>query len=155
VGEADVEVRSEPLSTDGDDADNDYRTARRLVRPVAASRMPSLAHTSDRPLGVTERREFDSLDRPHKRRSNMPSPATAQRRSIREVVRIGQVWQHDGTEFPMHIKQIHRADRLVEAWRDGPEGREKQGITFADLQREYELIDSPGIGAPSTFNSEA
>ena len=85
----------------------------------------------------------------------MPSPATAQRRSIREVVRIGQVWQHDGTEFPIHIKQIHRADRLVEAWRDGPEGREKQGITFADLQREYELIDSSGVGAPSTFNPEA
>ena len=78
----------------------------------------------------------------------MPSPATAQRRSIREVVRIGQVWQHDGTEFPIHIKQIHRADRLVEAWRDGPEGREKHGITFTDLQREYDLIDSGGVGAP-------
>jgi len=52
VRDAEVEVRSEQLSTDRDDADNDYRTARRLARPVAASRMPSLAHTSDRPLGV-------------------------------------------------------------------------------------------------------
>jgi hypothetical protein len=78
----------------------------------------------------------------------MPRASTEQRNIIREVVQIGQVWKHHGPEFSIQIKQIHRADRLVEAWRDGPEGRENQGITFADLQREYELIDSGGVGAP-------
>ena len=73
----------------------------------------------------------------------MPRAATAQRNIIRDVVQIGQVWQHHGPEFSIQIKQIHRADRLVEAFIDRPEGRERQGITFADLQREYELVDAP------------
>ena len=73
----------------------------------------------------------------------MPRASTEQRNIIREVVRIGQVWKHHGPEFSIQIKQIHRADRLVEACIDGPEGRERQGITFADLQREYELVDAP------------
>ena len=73
----------------------------------------------------------------------MSSAATGHRDFIRNVVQIGQVWKHHGPEFSIQIKQIHRADRLVEACIDGPEGRERQGITFADLQREYELVDAP------------
>lgn len=72
----------------------------------------------------------------------MSRAATEQRNIIRKVVQIGQVWKHHGPEFCIQIKQIHRADRLVEACIDGPGGREKQGIKFADLQREYELVEA-------------
>ena len=72
----------------------------------------------------------------------MESAATAQRNSIRNVVEIGQVWHHRGPEFSIEIKQIHRADQLVEAWLDGADGRESHGITFADLRREYELVEN-------------
>ncbi|MGO9961555.1 MAG: hypothetical protein ACLP50_37215 [Solirubrobacteraceae bacterium] len=75
----------------------------------------------------------------------MPSPAPAQRKVIREVIRIGQMWQPHGTDSAIQIKQIHRADRLVEAWRDGPDGRQRQGITFAELQREYELVEARDV----------
>jgi hypothetical protein len=78
----------------------------------------------------------------------MPSAATAQRNSIRDMVEIGQVWQHHGDEFSIQIKQIHRADRLVEAWLDGPEGRKSHGITFADLKRQYALVESPTHASP-------
>jgi hypothetical protein len=71
----------------------------------------------------------------------MPSATTAQRNYVRNVVRIGQVWQHRGPEFSIRIKQIHRGDHLVEAWLDGPDGRESRGVTFADLRREYELVE--------------
>ena len=73
----------------------------------------------------------------------MRRASTEQRNISREVVRIGQVWRHHGPEFSIQIKQIHRADRLVEACIDAPEGRKRQGITFADLQREYDLVDAP------------
>jgi hypothetical protein len=72
----------------------------------------------------------------------MPRAATAQRNFIRTVVQIGQVWKHDGEEFSVQIKQIHRADRLVEACIVGRSGRERRPITFADLQREYELVEA-------------
>ena len=62
------------------------------------------------------------------------------RNRIRDLVGIGQVWQHDEPRFRIEIRQIHRADRLVEAWFDGPEGRESHGVTFAALQGEYELV---------------
>jgi hypothetical protein len=73
----------------------------------------------------------------------MPSATTAQRNSIRDMVQIGQVWQHDGADFCIQIKQIHRADRLVEAWIDGPDGRTSNGVTFADLRRQYALVETP------------
>ena len=73
----------------------------------------------------------------------MPRTSTGQRNIMRDIVQIGQVWKHHGPEFSIQIKQIHRADRLVEACIDRPEGHERQGITFADLQREYELVDAP------------
>ena len=73
----------------------------------------------------------------------MPSATTGQRNAIRNLVRIGQVWQHHDPEFSIRIKQIHRADRLVEAWLDGPDGRESHGVTFADLRREYQIVDKP------------
>lgn len=72
----------------------------------------------------------------------MPSARAAQPNFIRNVVRIGQVWQHHEPEFSIQIRQIHRADRLVEASIDGPEGRERHGITFADLQREYDVVET-------------
>jgi hypothetical protein len=72
----------------------------------------------------------------------MPSP-TVQSNSIRDVVCIGQVWQHHEPDFSIRIKQIHRADRLVEAWLDTPGGRESHGVAFADLRREYELLEQP------------
>lgn len=71
----------------------------------------------------------------------MPKTATAQRNSIRDVVGIGQVWQHRRPEFSIEIKQVHRADRLVEAWFDSSDGHRSRGVTFADLSREYELLD--------------
>jgi hypothetical protein len=73
----------------------------------------------------------------------MPSATTAQRNSIRDMVQIGQVWQHDGADFSIQIKQIHRADRLVEAWIDGPDGRTSNGVTFGDLRRQYALVETP------------
>ena len=72
----------------------------------------------------------------------MPRATTAQRNFIRGVVQIGQVWKHHRPEFSVQITQIHRADRLVEACIDGPDGHERRGITFADLQREYELVEA-------------
>jgi hypothetical protein len=71
----------------------------------------------------------------------MASATTAQRNSIRDMVRIGQEWQHHEPEFCIQIKQIHRADHLVEAWLDGPDGRASHAVTFADLRREYELVE--------------
>jgi hypothetical protein len=78
----------------------------------------------------------------------MPSATTAKRNYIRDMVQIGQVWQHDGADFSIQIKQIHRADRLVEAWLDGPDGRKSNGITFADLRRQYELVETPPHSSP-------
>ena len=69
----------------------------------------------------------------------MPDTA-ANRRSVRDLVRIGQVWEHRGPGFAIEIKQIHRADRLVEAWVELPGGVESRGVSFADLGREYELV---------------
>jgi hypothetical protein len=68
------------------------------------------------------------------------SGTTANAGSLPEVLRIGQVWEHDSPEFVIRIKQIHRADQLVEAWFDTPRGPEHHGVTFADLRRDYELI---------------
>ncbi len=60
--------------------------------------------------------------------------------SLRDVLRIGQVWEHHGPQFSIRIKQIHRADHLVEAWFDTPRGPEPHDVTFADLRRDYELV---------------
>jgi hypothetical protein len=75
----------------------------------------------------------------------MSRSATAKCNQIRNVVGIGQIWQHHRPEFSIAIKQIHRADRLVEAWFDGPDGRASHDVTFADLRREYELLDKPDV----------
>ncbi len=64
----------------------------------------------------------------------------ANRRPVRDLVRIGQVWEHRGPRFAIEIKQIHRADRLVEARVKLPGGIESRGVSFADLGREYELV---------------
>jgi hypothetical protein len=78
----------------------------------------------------------------------MVDTAKGQRNYIRNVVRIGQVWQHHGAEYSIQIKQIHRADRAVEAWFEGPEGRISRAVPFADLGRAYELVEEPDGGRP-------
>ncbi len=76
-----------------------------------------------------------------RKQTQMRSGSATRTRPIRDVVRIGQVWEHHRPEYFIQIKQIHRADRLVEAWFDAPSGGESHGVTFADLQREYELVE--------------
>jgi len=69
------------------------------------------------------------------------------RGDVRDIVRIGQEWRHRRLQFPIRIKQIHRADRTVEAWfecsecSECPEGPHSRQLHFADLRREYDLID--------------
>jgi hypothetical protein len=70
----------------------------------------------------------------------MTSAGAIQRKPIKNTIGIGQVWRHHSPEFSIRIKQVHRADALVEAWFDGPGGSACRGVTFADLAREYELI---------------
>jgi hypothetical protein len=70
----------------------------------------------------------------------MTSAGALQRKSIRNTVRIGQVWRHRGPEFTIRIKQVHRVDGLVEALLDGPDGCSSQGVSYAELAREYELV---------------
>lgn len=60
--------------------------------------------------------------------------------AIRDVVQIGQVWEHHEAEFCIQIKQIHRADRLVEARIDAQGDLSARQVTFAELSREYELV---------------
>jgi hypothetical protein len=62
--------------------------------------------------------------------------------SVRDLLRIGQVWQHHGSEQSIQIRQIHRADRVVEAWFDTPDGLRSHAVAFADLQHDYELVES-------------
>lgn len=70
----------------------------------------------------------------------MPATASSSRRPLRDLLTIGQVWQHHDPEFSIEVKQIHRADRLLEAWVPTPHGPETHIVTFADLRREYDLI---------------
>jgi hypothetical protein len=78
----------------------------------------------------------------------MLDTARAQRKYVRDVVRIGQVWQHHGPEYSIEIKQIHRADHAVEAWFEGPEGRKSRAVPFADMARAYELVEEPDGAGP-------
>ncbi len=66
---------------------------------------------------------------------------TTRRRDIREVVRIGQVWRHRRDGSAICIKQIHRADRTVEASFDRVDGQRPRQVPFAELRRAYELTD--------------
>ena len=71
----------------------------------------------------------------------MPSERAAQQNSIRDVLRIGQVWEHDGNGRCVWITQIHRADRLVEARYEAPGGHGSRAVTFSELGRDYTLVD--------------
>lgn len=71
----------------------------------------------------------------------MPSERAAQSNSIRDVLRIGQVWEHDGNGCCVRITQIHRADRLVEACYDAPDDHPSRPVTFSELGRNYKLVD--------------
>jgi len=86
-------------------------------------------------LGIPEPREFDSLNRHRMARSRTGNT----RGDVRDIVRIGQVWRHRRQGSSIRIKQIHRADRTVEAWFERPDGRRPRQVPFADLRREYEL----------------
>jgi hypothetical protein len=71
----------------------------------------------------------------------MSTRAGAHSKALRDVLRIGQVWARREPHGSIQIKQIHRADRLVEAWFDTPRGPEAHGVSFADLRRDYELVE--------------
>ena len=71
----------------------------------------------------------------------MPTDRAARSNSIRDVLRIGQVWEHDGNGCCVRITQIHRADRLVEACYDPPDDHPSRPVTFSELRRDYTLVD--------------
>jgi len=71
----------------------------------------------------------------------MPTDRAARSNSIRDVLRIGQVWEHDGNGCCVRITQIHRADRLVEACYDAPDDHPSRPVTFRELGRNYKLVD--------------
>ncbi len=70
----------------------------------------------------------------------MTATASSSRRPLRELLTIGQTWQHHDPDFSIQVKQIHRADRLLEAWVPTSGGREARIVSFADLSRDFELI---------------
>ena len=71
----------------------------------------------------------------------MPTDRAARSNSIRDVLRIGQVWEHDGNGCCVRITQIHRADGLVEACYDAPDDHPSRPVTFSELGRNYKLVD--------------
>ena len=71
----------------------------------------------------------------------MPTDRAARSNAIRDVLRIGQVWEHDGNGCCVRITQIHRADRLVEACYDAPDDHPSRPVTFSELGRIYKLVD--------------
>ena len=77
------------------------------------------------------------------------------RDSVRDTVRIGQVWRHRRQGSAIAIKQIHRADRTVEAWLQSADGRRSRQVSFAELRRDYELTDQRAGGAPGTGEQAA
>ena len=70
----------------------------------------------------------------------MPATGPSPRRPLRDLLTIGQIWRHHDPDFSIEVKQIHRADHLLEAWVPSPDGPRARTVTFVDLQREYELI---------------
>ena len=71
----------------------------------------------------------------------MPTDRAARSNSIRDVLRIGQVWEHDGNGCCVRITQIHRADRLVVACYDARDDHPSRPVTFSELGRNYKLVD--------------
>jgi hypothetical protein len=70
----------------------------------------------------------------------MSATTSSPRPRLRDLLTIGQVWQHRDPSFSIRVRQIHRADRLLEAWVQTPDGPEARTVTFTELRREYELI---------------
>ncbi len=70
----------------------------------------------------------------------MPASASSSRRPLRDLLTIGQTWQHRDPDFSIEVKQVHRADRLLEAWVPTPTGPAARILSFADLSRDYELV---------------
>ncbi len=85
----------------------------------------------------------------------MSTGTNNKRGNVRDIVRIGQVWRHRRQGPAIAVKQIHRADRTVEArWQsaDGPRSRQ---VPFAELRRDYELTDARDGGAPGAGEQAA
>lgn len=59
---------------------------------------------------------------------------------MRNVVRIGQRWQHRRTGLVVAVYQVHRADRQVEVYPAGAEPTPRQLVPFAELKRRYRLL---------------
>jgi hypothetical protein len=58
------------------------------------------------------------------------------------------VWRHRAHGSTIRIKQIHRADRTVEAWSQDLDVSRPRQLPFAQLRRDYELTaQTPGDGA--------
>lgn len=77
----------------------------------------------------------------------MTGVGTVSRRgNVRDVVRIGQVWRHRRHGSAIRIKQIHRADRTVEAWFQPADGHRSRQVPFAELRRDYELTNEQKPG---------
>ncbi len=70
----------------------------------------------------------------------MTATVSSSRRPLRDLLTIGQTWQHRDPDFSIQVKQIHRADRLLEACVPTSTGREARILSFADLGRDYDLI---------------
>ncbi len=70
----------------------------------------------------------------------MPAIANSARRPLRDLLTIGQIWRHHDPDYSIQVKQIHRADRLLEARVQTTDGPKTHIVTFADLRRDYELI---------------
>ena len=75
--------------------------------------------------------------------------------SVRDVVRIGQVWRHRRQGPAIRIKQIHRADRAVEAWLESTDGPRSRQVAFTELRRDYQLVDDRSVGPPGAPGEQA
>jgi hypothetical protein len=64
---------------------------------------------------------------------------------VRRTVRIGQRWRHRADGQIVLIYQVHRGERLAEAYReraDPHQSRTRFPLGFGELGSNYELLDS-------------
>jgi hypothetical protein len=105
--------------------------------------MDAIPSSRIQPLLGSPSRESSTLSiAPHMGKLNTESQHAAVR-NVRDIVRIGQVWRHRAHGSTIRIKQIHRADRTVEAWLQLPGVARARQLPFAELRRDYQLADAP------------
>lgn len=63
------------------------------------------------------------------------------RRKVRELVRLGQSWEHVESAITWRVMNVHRADGMVALI--GPGARPRY-VTFGELGHQYELLDEEG-----------